>query len=97
MVRLHCSSTTVVLPSSPRKSSKGPGLKARKFALFQGAEAPCSLRNRGSTTVVLEQFRNTRRLFEDIPRWRFLEENATSECAFGLYQFRNCCSACLRC
>src|ERR1019366_10520289 len=51
--KLSGPSTTVVLPSSPRKSSKGPGLKARKFALFQGGEAPCSLRNRGSTTVVL--------------------------------------------
>src|ERR1039457_3338216 len=40
--------------------------------------------------VQLEQFRNTRRLLESIERRRFLEENATWLCAFGLHQFRNC-------
>src|ERR1039457_1306677 len=56
----------------------------------------CALNGRNSAarenTRRLRQFRNTRRLLESIERYRFLEENATWLCSFGLHQFRNCYS-----
>ena len=72
--------------SRPDRAARGRRAGGDRLWLVVDPQAP-KRRDAG-----LEQFRNTRRHFESIGRRRFLDENATLHCAFGLLQFRNCYS-----
>ncbi len=61
--------------------------EARDVEKTQSALAPCGGERRktfpdGDLRLELEQFRNTRRLFESVERCRFLEENGTFATCF---------------